>query len=150
MKRFLILLTLASSCGPNTPIIVDDALAPYVHKFEKDIDVRVSNVSVGFGPTSGNVVGKCLLHGSYRKITIKKDYWDSVSEVQKEQLMYHELGHCALGLGHEDGLLSNYCPASIMYPFAFEYCYKNFPEYYKKELKLRVLNSRSAYKVDKL
>jgi len=35
-----------------------------------------------------------------REMTILKSYWETASDFTKRSLIYHELGHCALGLGH--------------------------------------------------
>lgn len=39
--------------------------------------------------------------GSYTpSIVVDQVYWDASSAAQREQLMYHELGHCLLGQHH--------------------------------------------------
>lgn len=47
-----------------------------------------------------NVIGYCQFPWT---ISFKKSYWDTASAADRMVLVYHELGHCALGLDHLDG-----------------------------------------------
>lgn len=53
-----------------------------------------------------------------------------------QQLIFHELGHCVLNLDHNDDIMNNNCPKSIMHSrfFGDTECYWNNIEYYLKEL----------------
>lgn len=60
---------------------------------------------------SPGTVGVCIWYEqiqnnrvvSFRSnIVIDKDYFDSVGEIRKKWLMFHELGHCMLNLDHDD------------------------------------------------
>jgi hypothetical protein len=85
-----------------------------------------SNIHVEFGDLGGNNVGLCkrlfLKSDLVRPIiTIDKKAWDRFSKTQKEQLMFHELGHCALGRLHTEETIS-FMPgwdigASLMHPY---------------------------------
>jgi hypothetical protein len=46
------------------------------------------------------VVGYCIDSWEVRVLT---SYWQTASATDRLLLMYHELGHCALGLDHLDG-----------------------------------------------
>ena len=48
---------------------------------------------------SSNVIGYCQFPW---QVSFKKDYWDTASAADRMTLVYHELGHCALGLDHYD------------------------------------------------
>lgn len=55
------------------------------------------------------------------EIEVRKEYWDSASDVSKEVLLFHELGHCILyrlapNNGHISTENSDHMPVSIMYP----------------------------------
>jgi hypothetical protein len=62
-----------------------------------------------------NVIGVCY-RGSKLRIEILASYFWESTPIQVETLIYHELGHCAQGLGHNTEPLENDCP-SIMYPY---------------------------------
>ena len=63
--------------------------------------------------------GVCLVYSNgYREIQINSDYWYSYTPEQKEQLVYHELGHCVLNKEHDNTLREN-CPNSIMRSYMF-------------------------------
>lgn len=46
-----------------------------------------------------DTIGWCK---QYSSIALRKDFWDISTNLEKMALVYHELGHCALGLGHTD------------------------------------------------
>jgi hypothetical protein len=71
-----------------------------------------------------------------KTITIDPDFWANASSDQREQLVFHELGHCALVLRHNIVVDSNRCLLSIIYPYAFgnSDCYKLNKDYYFSQL----------------
>lgn len=118
---------------------------PYYERFTDVYKVDVKYVAGWFADTnshSENAVGICYSYtdGS-RRIEIDPDYWANSSDDGKEQLMFHELGHCALNLDHNETTidLKNYgiIPASIMWPYTFgeNWYYAELKDYYLKELK---------------
>lgn len=139
---FLGMVVALSGCGQEQakePAIVDEALASYLVKFELDVGASTKDIDVVFGALDGDVVGVCYAWtDGKRKIVIDKEYWDLEREEQKEELIFHELGHCAMGLDHDEGVSlvgTIYCPTSIMYPYTFDYCYERYRDYYISELK---------------
>ena len=51
--------------------------------------------------------GKCKTNGWLKKITINKKHWNRLDSLQKELLIFHELGHCILGRGHRNEKFPN-------------------------------------------
>lgn len=47
-----------------------------------------------------NVIGVCLNKAVGFDILLLKSYWDRSSEVRRKQLVWHELLHCYLDVGH--------------------------------------------------
>lgn len=104
-----------SACGPLPDAQVEGDLLPYVNRFEEVwghkvtfqvyqtvIDPQYGGICYGMG-TSAQVV------------IINSTYWDSLTDAAKEQLMFHELGHCALNRQHREDINSDGSPVSIMY-----------------------------------
>lgn len=110
-----------------------------VDLFELEQNVNV-DIEIVFAKLERPTVGLChylkYQNGSvqFLKIEIDHDYWQSTSEIKKEVLLFHELGHCVLGRKHTEELLGNYSPKSIMYPWIFENAYQNYRSYYVEEL----------------
>ena len=135
---FLVLGILVTCCGPQ-PIIVEPLLADYVKEFELEYWVE-NNSSVTIVPIEGSHIGRCIKYtdGS-RLIEIDSEFFQKNQNnyYVMQQLMYHELGHCVLDLGHNDQLLANGYPVSIMYPWAFGhmYYYEINNDYYVEQLK---------------
>jgi hypothetical protein len=82
-----------------------------------------------------SVIGLCETGPNLRRVTFDPDFWNGVSETQREILAHHELGHCMLYRPHRTDLLSAGVPASIMYPSIFaSTTYLNNLSYYQQEL----------------
>ena len=130
MKYILLLLFTSYfiSCAPaqGIQVSVDPTLQVYLDSFQRDIGVDPSGISIGFADTEslanplGETVGECTIWSNGTKqIQIDSGYWATISDTQKTELVYHELGHCAMLLQHIVGLDTNGCPLSIMYPYTF-------------------------------
>jgi len=82
------------------------------------------------------------MEDGFREILISKEVWKGLSPDQKEELVFHELGHCELNLGHIDGQYMNTgCPLSLMAPRLFSKhqalaCYNRYKEYYVGQIKV--------------
>lgn len=152
MKKLIPLLLLVS-CGqpiedyinlfdkPVKKARTNSIFLPYIESFSSEFNVKVS-VPIVLKKLKDSQGGVCITYSSgYREIQINSTYWDYLMEEQKEQLLYHELGHCVLNRKHDTKLMPNSsCPNSIMYPYVFskydiKECY--IPEYnhYMEELK---------------
>lgn len=93
----------------------------------KDLEAHFSD-TIGTIGELGMVVGVCIrsktttnngLIQEVREtpvIKINRQYWESTAEADREQLMYHELGHCILKRDHDETLITHAQPESIMYP----------------------------------
>lgn len=101
-----------SSCGNSYSI---SGFESYVNEFveygkTKNKKIETYELSIGFGKSEEfeeDVIGICYIYESGDKdIAIKKEYWDKANEIQKKVLMFHELGHCLLGLDHDDTFLN--------------------------------------------
>lgn len=64
----------------------------------KDIDI--SKITVIFGKQEGNSVGLCITAHSQPFITIHKQFWTIYDQFEREELIFHELGHCVLDREH--------------------------------------------------
>lgn len=134
----LALVLTLSACGRKGQ--VDPAFNAYVRDFEVKIGVGVNNVDISFRKLNAPTIGVCYSGGQFNQINIDPDFWATMNESGREQLMYHELGHCVLGLGHNDELstLDNMVvEGSIMnkYWFGHTEYYEKYKENYKQALK---------------
>ena len=62
-----------------------------------DIDFADTGLSIQFGTLPAEAAGSCGelgggMSGSH-EIKIRKEYWGGLSDVQRERLIFHELGH---------------------------------------------------------
>lgn len=68
-------------------------------------------------PSSSTAVGSC--NTLTKEVQIKRSFWNSSDYYTRKQIMFHELGHCYLNLGHNSAT-QNGVPLSIMYPSVFD------------------------------
>src|SRR5579884_1508973 len=111
MKMFLLVLIalLSSSCGPppDPSITQDPELIPFINSFESEIGVDASHVSATFSKLTSPDIGMCDSYDDGRRdIYIDRDEWNQMDYVGREQLMYHELGHCAMNLEHNNSYVT--------------------------------------------
>ncbi len=123
------------SCNPEPEVLIDSNLQPYVDRFveeaaqrnmaidfeELGIEIRLENLDPG-------VAGQCYTRSeSGNLIVIDRVIWLSKDDLEKEWLLFHELGHCQLGRSHEDETdTAGFCK-SIMHSSA-EVCNMNEDE----------------------
>jgi hypothetical protein len=137
MKRllFIAIIALLSACGGKR--VVDADLEPYVERFEGLYGSKV-DYTVKFDSLSGtNYVGVCTINGFSKLVQIDPTYWQNLTDLQKEQLVFHELGHCSVYRGHNNAVDANNMPASIMRSYAFNtyeiaYYLTNMQSYYNE------------------
>lgn len=147
--HFIIFL-LFISCGYKPDFINNDYPAPYTKaKSHSDFNSYIAefeiiskkkvNVPIIYGELDLSYAGVCTMWSDgYREIKINRVYWLFYSDAQKEILVFHELGHCVLGLKHNDTKSSG-CPASIMRSYLFSVdeaqdCYDNNRLFYLEEI----------------
>lgn len=121
--------------------VISVELQPHIKSFEELTGLGVE-YPVLFDYTEGtdNAIGVCQYNAPY--VLISYSWWiRNPTHHKREQLIWHELGHCSLDLRHDTGRLPDNCPASVMIPneFISEDCYTRHKAYYKYDL-IRNLN----------
>jgi hypothetical protein len=151
----LIILTLVG-CGKDyDPDLgyrdINQDFSAYVQRFEQvsqevGLPARADRLIMEFDESlSGTrTLGVCY-YSRIPRVTINPSFWKSryTSNAAREQLIFHELGHCVLGRGHtnEEALaLDNgiRLPVSVMNMYHFNTSfYESNWNYYMQELFLR-------------
>ena len=152
MKAQLATLILAlSACGHAHKWQVDPELAPYVEAFyqaaaARDLHLERSDLIVEFGDLKEapgyTENGRCEHEfNSTHKVVISNQMKAALDDIQLQPLMTHELGHCLLGLEHDNRLNADGTPVSVMHEdtatittafhLSREYYYNQLFNYYK-------------------
>lgn len=85
--------------GPPMFTSVDPALQPYFNQFTALTGVPTTGITAGFTQLPNGIAGECVWGGVYNEVRINNIYtWSDPNMFQ--QLISHELGHCALFLYH--------------------------------------------------
>jgi len=128
VRTAFLCVTIAFFCGiscskDQAELFVDNSLLEYFDRFADEAAKR--NVTVDFEASrvsayikeinSPNVIGQCV-HDSKKPNTVIVDrtYWENANELEKEFLVFHELGHCVLNREHIDDADDNGNCISIM------------------------------------
>jgi hypothetical protein len=142
MYKILICLLVLSSCNAKLQTTqtrsVDSRLESIVQSFETEFSVQV-NYSITIEPGLGqNQLGVCRVYGNNRQIILNESFYNAnnYNHYYIEFVVYHELAHCSLNLGHNTAVLENGYPASIMNPMIFNVSqYEADRAYYIAQLK---------------
>lgn len=141
---FLIVVCSGVACNKDEGIdlFVDSSLHVYFDRFVTEGALR--NVMVDYNKTrvSGyirtietpNVIGQCV-HDPNKPNTVIVDraYWTTASDLEREFLVFHELGHCVLNREHLDEADANGNCVSIMTSGSLQ-CRVNYTESTRKKL----------------
>lgn len=128
---FSLMMSVSACTDPTT---VDPQFQSYMDSFTTLTAKSTSGVNAVFGALQAPTLGECDYGTS--TITIDPGVWSRASIYQREELMYHELGHCVLGLDHSTGKLSDGCPDSIMDEYTIPIrCYAKHRAEYLQVLK---------------
>lgn len=110
------------SCSKESQL-VDKPLREYLNIFEVEAMKRGIKVDYGKNPVEVRLelhndsarLGWCNYHSDRPDlIIINAFYWDLLNDLEKEKLVFHELGHCILNRSHLDAIQQDgYCK-SIM------------------------------------
>ena len=123
---FLSFIYLTSCNSDDVELIaadVKDDLQTYVERFEKEAAVRSILIDVGglgvhlsfVDIPEDNVLGVCFYHSNaLGRIEIDQPTWSRLSDLGKEYVVFHELGHCVLARGHSEQQYTNGSCKSIM------------------------------------
>ena len=138
----LFLTLICVSCGLKkekkiTKYNVNPELQPYVTTFQSKLsragqNSKINDLEAHFSDSlgtssSGTVIGTCQTQKRTKDtglvvevietpiIKINRAWWKYASDASREELMYHELGHCIIKRGH-DSVITDGFARSIMYP----------------------------------
>lgn len=103
-------------------VSIDDDLLPYFERFESEGLARgreapVTNLVSGrlTDLEDQNIAGRCEHYAnSPNTILVDPQYWQTAGELEKEYLIFHELGHCYLQRSHLDERNADGSCTSIM------------------------------------
>jgi len=102
---------------------VDAELKQYFQRFEEEAEIRGVQVDLTATGITGaiteineeSVLGRCSFpRAQPNRVTIDQSFWNQGSDLFREFVVFHELGHCFLLRSHLEEQLPNGACASIM------------------------------------
>lgn len=116
----VLLALVATGCGTKT-YHVDPQIQPYIDRFVKTSNevgapVVVDNLVASIGTTAKtDYAGQCVIGNGTPTMTLNSIYWPTFDDALREELVFHELGHCVLNRLHNNDVDARGIPVSIMY-----------------------------------
>ena len=109
---FLLVLAIFSGCEKDEIVpTIDPELQPYFDLFLEEGSKRGKNIQIEDFQiaasieeiTKNSVAGQCTqTEGAMSEVLIDQQYWRGYTPLQREALIFHELGHCILKRSHLD------------------------------------------------
>jgi len=104
----------ASSCNNDDDLAIDERLVPYIDRFSEEATLRGVEFDINDAQieayideldnlVGGDVLGFCQepqQRFPLSAIYIDANFWQSATDLQKEYVVFHELGHCFLNRDH--------------------------------------------------
>jgi len=109
-KRGALLLFLSlTSCGVESLNSKTDFL-PYIASFQieaasRGIATHVNSLIVRYGENMKSTTAATCTYGDGGLIEVNPRVWSDLSDITREILLFHELGHCILYKDHDDSQL---------------------------------------------
>jgi hypothetical protein len=129
---------------PKVNHVTDPTFIPYIQDFEQRSGQSVAHIPIAFVDLGGNNAGLCYRgftngHLSYAYIEIDQRYWSFMTEYQRINLIFHELGHCFLQRKHVTinitAPVTSACPTSFMHDTVMsQFCLEQYYDVYMKEM----------------
>lgn len=127
----ILVVGLSLSCEETEEVVpapvkfpnVDPELRTYFQRFEDEARARGLSVDLTESGISGEIVeiedrhvlGQCFYpRSSPNRVTVDQTFWSRGSDLFREFVVFHELGHCFLFRPHLEQQLSNGACVSIM------------------------------------
>lgn len=110
--------------GCTDEVETDAELIPFFDLFASEaakrgvtVDYEASRIEGLIQEIGDDVVlGQCFRNENRpRKVIVDETYWNGASQLNKEFLIFHELGHCFLDRDHDDRFDENGVCLSIMH-----------------------------------
>lgn len=91
-------------------LITDSSIQVYFDRFEAEalnhglsVDLEGRQIYGVLSDLDDTTVGNCRYRNREpRRITVDRQHWQSVSDLEREYIIFHELGHCYLERAHDD------------------------------------------------
>jgi hypothetical protein len=119
----------AVGCGKAQQDVVeiDPAFQSYLADFLHEgaahgRTIEVKSLKIQFGATKSASERAFCVHGgdSVPTITVNQQSWNNSTDAEKENTIFHELGHCLLNQGHRSGVDAFGLPVSLINPYKLD------------------------------
>lgn len=114
--RPLLAALLLSGCAAQHPQTLESLRDSFVAEgASRGVALSTDVVAMTFVPTLQHAAGRCFPNTTPKRVEISRAFWEDTfwSDDTRRQIVYHELGHCMLGvLDHTPNLSER--PVSLM------------------------------------
>ena len=132
-KYLLLLLVSCSHVNQNDPTQVFDyeSIEVTVKRFSAEFNIEVDSTLHFEEGYSNGFPGRCIVEANH--IVINKQWWLDVLPTTRQALLFHELGHCMLKLGHDPypGIMNGFVGHTVNH---YNYFYEQSIQWMKGQL----------------
>lgn len=138
-KIFYIVMLLAHAEPPQELLLINELFYAAAKRYTHFTMPRVQ-IALGFQKThDGDFAGICFKHGSRPpKVELSEETWMKTDRWQREQLVFHELGHCVLNRNHDNKTVLGIQKSVMNHAVLPKDMYLLHREYYLRELFMNV------------
>jgi len=119
----LLFACLTNEYDMDLSLTTDPAILEYFGRFETEalkfgleIELESKGIYGVFGDLDEDKIGNCRYRkGEPRRVTVDRENWQYISDLEREYIIFHELGHCYLERGHDNSADSSGFCLSIMH-----------------------------------
>jgi len=123
VRVYLLISIIFGACSKETLIV--EELQPYFDRFIEEAEKRgisfededlLVDMRIGEIPENPSFLGICNYFGPdvNQEVLINILFWELLTPIEKEKLVFHELGHCILNRLHRNDKAANGFCMSIM------------------------------------
>ncbi len=147
LTMLCLLALLVAGCGPCHTAIIHPDFQPYVDLFRAYHVLHDGNQAyqITTDVTMGKIeqddddstitIGVCNYKPGNNYVVIDEEEWKDSPVMLREQLIFHELGHCELDRDHNNTRWRDYVPVSVMNEHQlYESVYSKYRDSYIYEL----------------
>ena len=127
-----ILILINLGCSKENNNVIDPEFESYVDMFfeeaqKRNLDISQEDYSFSLNFGEDTHLGVCF--PGRNRILINRFYWGNLPELNRQYVIFHELGHCILDRRHDNDLLPNGECKSIMKGTEENECYPNIDNF---------------------
>lgn len=108
---FVVLYLLSTSCNKDDNQVIESELQMHFINFEAEANAHGLDIDISALDINGyiqnietrGILGQCKSYSDgSQQVVVDEQYWNRITDNEREYIVFHELGHCLLEREHND------------------------------------------------